>query len=71
MRQDKQKRTTNEYYIWLFKKIRNCNSEEELDAVNDELEELHQARIIPKSYYDALSEELDDRLGTLIEEGKI
>ena len=64
-------RKPNELFSEILLKIRNCCTEGELDEVNDLLEESHLIGLINDGYYEFLSEELDDRLGVLVEKGLV
>lgn len=60
-----------EMYRSIMEKIEMCNTEDELEKVSDLVDDCQIARIITRKAYKALEEALDERLMTLIEEGKI
>lgn len=67
---DKQKQSAK-VYSELREKIEKCNTEEELEEVSDLADEYLFFRIISKGAYKEIEEVLDDRLMTLVEEGKV
>lgn len=60
-----------EYAKELLEQIHNCQTEDELEVVNDRIEESVAAGLILKKHYRVLSEEIDNRLGYLIEQDLI
>lgn len=65
-REDKRRECSN-----ILNMINDCKTENELEVVSDYLEESLLIGLIFKKDYKYLSDELDDRLMTLVEEGLI
>lgn len=58
---------TNINAITLFDEIKSCNTEHDLEKINDLLEEAYLCGKVSNKEYSYISECLDDRLSDLIE----